>query len=1538
MSIRIEISKTLKKSTDWPEWFKEVKSNILSLQLEDIITFNPDGTCQEHPLTEPVRPQAPQLWQDDGSIIPEHQSLTMIYQIDQQNFHKDLKRYEKKKDAQRALIYSINKSVSSDIKIDLSISRTFSQIIEALKETLEIDNPVTKTDIEEAWVRLMKQSLKRTSIDDWSQQVIKTFRIIEEWGCAGSKGWEPYVSFIDNIGSFSQALGLDALQHLTYMQRGSIKKEQFETFVRTYTGYAARLSTWGSGAKNLPLTAFPTFQKEKDSRPAEKRKCHLCGGTHHDPCMALKRYRKFGDATYGMSDETKERMRAYIHNHPHERLPEKEKEAHQTSHHQTSHQHQHQHQPTHDRKTIGHLTLSATINAGLSECVILDSGATFHLFNDRSRFEDYIPLDEPEWSLAGTGYMPLIGKGNARITIRNANGDQEEILLRNVYYQPDFQTNVVSSEQLFEWGLYEDNKDDTLRYKADDSILCRFERRMRLKILEGTPFENTHTVAQVSKSSPPKPLTTKGDATLWHRRLAHLGPEALEQCVKRNLGITIQGPKTVECETCAISKATHVFSKRPQQSRASSPFGHVSIDLFPMIEGYNGDNWLIMMTCKTFDVSLGDTLKDKSAHTLFDWIYRKVQWLHRHWGVHILWLQMDNEPGFMRSKASMTFLEDEGITVIPSSPYSSYQNGKIERLGQKVTTQARCLLNDSGLPLNLWPETVKTVLHIINRVPLKRLNWKAPLEALFKWLEAERPSHTSGLYKPDPRQNLSHLRVYGCRAYPLTAQALQGTAKRELKLSPHAHLGYLVGYKSSTQYVIWVPSLRRCINTPHVRFDESRNYRENAGKPPESTSGLKLLEETLKIIEIEVDSDDDGDDPIADWASLTSASSRAPQASSEIPLVSQQELGGGNDSDDRDTETETEEEIIVALPLKPSNTPDNRYPTPVSQHDGQEASETPPTASEPAQIELPEPSPAASEPDTSQTGFPEQFLRRSTRERKPSSKALEALQSKQKKNLFSIISAHISFKHHRRDLPPVPTHHAEALKHPFASKWQEAELTELKGLRDHGVYRIVPISEAAERLIPLKWVYTYKFNKDGYLERFKARLCVRGDMQEDSDHETYAATLTARSLRVMISIAAKWDLELKQYDVQNAFTNSNMDENVWARLPPGYWKQGFCWKLMKALYGLRTAPILWYRLLKGILESLGFRAVLEDSCIFTNGRITLFFFVDDIIMMFRHEYHQEWRQLEASLRQHFSMKGGDDVSWFLSLRIIRDRANRRIWLSQEEYVDKITTSFNINYDSKEPPEVPLSSHIRLQPPPADEELDEERQRLYQSKVGSILYAAVMTRPDVSKAAAELSRFNHNPGIKHMTAADDCLRYLRHTRHYALQFEGSNNLFECYSDAAFGDDLETRKSSQGYLMKLFGGPVLWKATRQDTVTTSSTEAELLALSSAAKEQYALRRLFEEIELDIEQAWGLICDNLQTLRLLTEETAKLTTRLRHVDIHRHWLRQEVQQGRIEVKWVETTAMAADGLTKLLPKGRFPDFIKQLGLVDLNGIVIS
>jgi ribonuclease HI len=251
---------------------------------------------------------------------------------------------------------------------------------------------------------------------------------------------------------------------------------------------------------------------------------------------------------------------------------------------------------------------------------------------------------------------------------------------------------------------------------------------------------------------------------------------------------------------------------------------------------------------------------------------------------------------------------------------------------------------------------------------------------------------------------------------------------------------------------------------------------------------------------------------------------------------------------------------------------------------------------------------------------------------------------------------------------------------------------------------------------------------------------------------------------------------------------------------------------------------------------------------------------------------------------------------------------------------------------------PLAPSVLLKPATKGDELEEAGRLNYQAMVGSIIYASIMTRPDVAKAAAVLSRFSHNPGRAHERAAKHCIRYLYGTRFLALQADGSSNQFECFSDAAFADDPDDRKSSQGYLMQLFGLPIHWKAGRQDTVTTSSTEAELLALSSAAKEQQAMSRLFRDIELDLTKSLQLLCDNLQTIRLLKEETARLHTKLKHVDVHRHWLRQEVQQQRIQLEWVPTHGMAADGLTKVLTRPKHSRFLDQLGMISLEGLVKS
>ena len=133
-----------------------------------------------------------------------------------------------------------------------------------------------------------------------------------------------------------------------------------------------------------------------------------------------------------------------------------------------------------------------------------------------------------------------------------------------------------------------------------------------------------------------------------------------------------------------------------------------------------------------------------------------------------------------------------------------------------------------------------------------------------------------------------------------------------------------------------------------------------------------------------------------------------------------------------------------------------------------------------------------------------------------------------------------------------------------------------------------------------------------------------------------------------------------------------------------------------------------------------------------------------------------------------------------------------------------------------------------------------------------------------------------------------------------------------------------------------GPIAWKASKQPTVTTSSTEAELPALSEAAKETVYASRLLQALEVELDGPLLVECDNSNTIRLLTDEATKLSTRLRHVDIHQHWLWQEVQNKRISVRWVKTADMVADGMTKALPRVKHIECLKQLQMMDIRSMI--
>ena len=373
-------------------------------------------------------------------------------------------------------------------------------------------------------------------------------------------------------------------------------------------------------------------------------------------------------------------------------------------------------------------------------------------------------------------------------------------------------------------------------------------------------------------------------------------------------------------------------------------------------------------------------------------------------------------------------------------------------------------------------------------------------------------------------------------------------------------------------------------------------------------------------------------------------------------------------------------------------------------------------------------------------------------------------------------------------------------------------------------------------------------------------------------------------------------------------------------------------KLLRALYGLRRSPLLWQKLLSQALKDQGLQSTKEEPCLFISDWLIVFFFVDDIVAMHQDTDIQKVEDFIVRLEDAFKIRDLGELRWFLRIRVVRDRPSRRIWLSQDSYITYITTRFNLHNLGGKGPAVPYESTVNSHLHPFEGTATAAAIHLYQRKVGSVMYASIITRPDVGWITSKLAQFLQNPSPQHGEAVNRVIQYLYATRHLGIVFDGDigpAGPLEVFTDASFADDTVDRRSTQGFLIKLYSGPVAWKSGKQDTVTTSSTEAELLALTASGKEAMATLRLFTGIQLDLGQTPIIKCDNQQTIRLVSTNTPRLQTALRHVDIHTCWARQEVQKQAFTVEYLQTVDMAADGLTKALPKYKFQRFIKQLGL---------
>jgi hypothetical protein len=207
---------------------------------------------------------------------------------------------------------------------------------------------------------------------------------------------------------------------------------------------------------------------------------------------------------------------------------------------------------------------------------------------------------------------------------------------------------------------------------------------------------------------------------------------------------------------------------------------------------------------------------------------------------------------------------------------------------------------------------------------------------------------------------------------------------------------------------------------------------------------------------------------------------------------------------------------------------------------------------------------------------------------------------------------------------------------------------------------------------------------------------------------------------------------------------------------------------------------------------------------------------------------------------------------------------------------------------------------------------------YMSMVGSLLYAATMTRPDIAYAVQALGRHMRASGPEHVTAAKRVMRYLQGTREMGIQFgptEVSELELEGYCDSDWGSDLDTRRSTTGYVFMMGGGAVSWGSKLQPTVALSSSEAEYMAASAAVQEAVYMRSLLGDLDMVQAEATKIYEDNQGCIAL--SENPVMHRRTKHIDIRFHFIRERVESGQVKLCYVPTGQQLADLLTK--PLGR-------------------
>lgn len=245
-------------------------------------------------------------------------------------------------------------------------------------------------------------------------------------------------------------------------------------------------------------------------------------------------------------------------------------------------------------------------------------------------------------------------------------------------------------------------------------------------------------------------------------------------------------------------------------------------------------------------------------------------------------------------------------------------------------------------------------------------------------------------------------------------------------------------------------------------------------------------------------------------------------------------------------------------------------------------------------------------------------------------------------------------------------------------------------------------------------------------------------------------------------------------------------------------------ELNKALYGLKQSPRMWHQKLNSAMTEMGFRLVECDNSIWVflkaNTRVIVPVYVDDITIVGELKSDVSW--VKSELKKRFKLRDLGPVSFLLGVHVSRDRAKRMLSLCQRQAIVDMLKKFDMQ-DCK-PVTTPLDPGTKLSLadcPQNDEEAALMRSKPYAEAVGTLMYIAIATRPDIAYAVGVLSRFSSNPGIAHWKAVQHLFRYMQCTKDFKLIYApdpSSKSLFTTYCDADHAGNADNKRSTSGYV--------------------------------------------------------------------------------------------------------------------------------------------